>query len=45
MFNVITNSNKLEMQMGKLNKRKCIYITASVNVFVYHSGNKVSVSY
>jgi len=25
MFNVIENNNKLEMQMGKLSKRKCIY--------------------
>ena len=43
----MNNSNKLEMQIGKLNKRKCIYayITASVNVFVNHFGNKVSVSY
>ena len=23
MFNVIDNNNKLEMQMGKLSKRKC----------------------
>jgi len=25
MFNVVNNSNELEMQIGKLNKGKCIY--------------------
>ena len=40
-INVIDNNNKLEMQMGKLSKRKCIYNSIS-NVFVNHSGNKVS---
>jgi len=29
MFNVINNSNKLEMQIGKLSKRKCIYNSIS----------------
>jgi len=29
MFNVIDNNNKLEMQMGKLSKRKCIYNSTS----------------
>jgi len=29
MFSVIDNNNKLEMQMGKLNKRKCIYNSIS----------------
>jgi len=29
MFNVIDNNNKLEMQMGKLSKRKCTYNSIS----------------
>ena len=29
MLNVTDNNNKLEMQMGKLSKRKCIYNSIS----------------
>ena len=33
------------MQTGRLSKTKGISISVSVNVFEYHSGNEVSVSY